>query len=102
MITVCIRYVIDHNKYREFEKYARAWPAPIQRCGGELIGYFLPTRLAGPTNEALALIAFSNLAAYEAYREALMNDPEAVANVRDAEAAGVIIREDRAFVQRIL
>jgi len=101
MITVCIRYVIDQNKHREFEKYARAWPEPIRRCGGDLVGYFLPTKLAGPTNEALALIAFPNLAAYEAYREALSKDPEALANVREAEASGVIIREDRAFVERI-
>jgi NIPSNAP len=50
MITMCIRYTLDLNKMEHFEKYARNWPEPIKRCGGELLGYFLPTKLAGPTN----------------------------------------------------
>ena len=45
MITLCIQYQIDHQKLSDFEKYARNWPEPIRRCGGELIGYFLPTKL---------------------------------------------------------
>ena len=76
MITLCIQYQIDHHKLEEFEKYARNWPEPIRRCGGELIGYFLPTKLAGATNAAIALIRFENLTAYEQYREALMKDPD--------------------------
>ena len=47
MITVCIRYTIDIQKTADFEQYARNWPEPIARCGGELIGYFLPTKIAG-------------------------------------------------------
>src|SRR5882724_10439452 len=81
MITLCIRYQIDQNKLRDFESYARVWPEPVHRCGGELIGYFLPTKIAGPTNEALALISFPDLTAYQKYREALSKDPDAVANV---------------------
>ena len=69
MIVLCIRYVIDPHKYRDFEEYARHWPEPVRRCGGELIGYYLPTKLAGPTNVALALIGFPDLAAYERYRQ---------------------------------
>jgi hypothetical protein len=101
MITLCIRYVIDQNKYRNFEEYARAWPEPIRRCGGELIGYFLPTKLAGPTNAALALINFPSLDAYEKYRAALMADPAATANVAMIEKSGCILSEDRSFLQRI-
>jgi NIPSNAP len=101
MITLCIRYAIDPNKYRNFEDYARTWPEPIRRCGGELIGYFLPTKLAGPTNLALALIDFPNLEAYEKYRAALTKDPAAAANVALIEKSGCILSEDRAFVQRI-
>lgn len=101
MITLCIRYTIDQNKYRDFEKYAEAWPEPIRRCGGELIGYFLPTKLAGPTNAALALINFPNLDAYEKYRAALMNDPEALANVSRIEETGCLINEERSFMRRI-
>ncbi|MGH9748160.1 MAG: NIPSNAP family protein [Candidatus Acidiferrales bacterium] len=101
MITLCIRYTIDANKLADFEKYASRWPEPIRRCGGELMGYFAPTKLAGPTNFALALIAFRDLSAYERYREALMKDPEAVANVTAADAARCILVEDRSFLKKI-
>ncbi|MGA8143834.1 MAG: NIPSNAP family protein [Candidatus Acidiferrales bacterium] len=101
MITLCIRYTIDQNQSRSFEEYARAWPEPIRRCGGELIGYFLPTKLAGPTNTALALINFPNLDAYEKYRAALATDPSAAANVAKIEKSGCILVEDRSFLQRI-
>jgi|SRR5581483_2571479 len=101
MITLCIQYEIDHQKLSDFEKYARNWPEPIRRCGGELIGYFLPTKLAGRTNNALALIRFPDLGAYEQYRTALMKDPDAVANVQQADAAGCILLEDRSFMQQV-
>jgi hypothetical protein len=85
---------------RSFEEYARNWPATIERCGGKLIGYFLPTKLAGPTDEGLALIDFPNLAAYEQYRERLMSDPDAVQNVARADQSGCILLENRSFLQR--
>lgn len=100
MITVCIRYTIEIHKTSDFEQYARNWPGPIRRCGGELVGYFLPTRIAGPTNFALALIDFPSLAAYEQYREALMNDSEAKANFDFATTLGCILVEDRSILQR--
>jgi hypothetical protein len=102
MISLCIRYTIDQNQYQNFEAYARAWPEPIKRCGGELIGYFLPTKLAGPTNTALALINFPNLDAYEKYRAALASDPDATANVAKIEKSGCILCEDRSFMQHVL
>lgn len=99
MITVCIRYTLDIHKLADFEKYAKAWPEPIKRCGGELVGYFSPTKFAGPTNFGLALINFPNLAAYEKYREALGNDPDAKANHDAVERAGVILLEDRTILK---
>jgi hypothetical protein len=101
MITLSIRYQIDHNKQRDFEIYARSLTEPIRRCGGDLIGYFLPTRFAGRTNEALALINFPDLGAYERYREALGNDPEGAACVAQVESTGCILCEDRGFMQRV-
>jgi hypothetical protein len=101
MITLCIRYTIDQNQYRNFEDYARAWPDIIRRCGGDLVGYFLPTKLAGPTNTALALINFPNLAAYEKYRAALGSDPAATANVATIEKSACILNEDRSFLAKI-
>ena len=68
MITLCIRYTLDISKLADFEDYARRFPEPIERCGGKLVGYYLPTKIAGPTNFALALIDFPTLAAYEIYR----------------------------------
>jgi hypothetical protein len=101
MITLCIRYTIDQNQYRSFEDYARTWPDVIRRCGGELIGYFLPTKLAGSTNTALALINFDNLNAYEKYRDALTGDSQAMSNVAKIEKTGCILNEDRSFLRRV-
>ena len=101
MITLCICYTIDLHKTSDFEQYARRWPDPIRRCGGDLIGYFLPTKFAGPTNVAYALIRFKNLTAYEQYREALSKDPDAIANVAAADASRCILVEDRSFLQRV-
>lgn len=101
MLTVCIKYTIDIHKTADFEEYAREWPEPISRCGGELIGYFLPTKIAGPTNWALALIDFPSLAAYEQYRDALMQDEHARANVEFADRSGCILVEDRAVLRRV-
>ena len=101
MITVCIRYTIDIRKHHDFEQYARNWPEPIRRCGGELLGYFLPTRMAGPTNIAYALINFASLADYEHYREALMRDEGAKENFALADRSECILIEDRSILQRV-
>jgi len=101
MITLCIEYEIDRHKLSDFEQYARNWPEPIRRCGGELIGYFLPTKLAGKTNRALALIRFADLTSYDRYREALMKDSGAISNVETIDASGCIIFEDRSFMRQI-
>jgi len=101
MITVCIRYTIDIRKHREFEQYARNWPEPIRRCGGELLGYFLPTKAAGATNIAYALINFANLAAYERYREALMQDEGARENFALADRSECIVIEERSILQPV-
>jgi hypothetical protein len=101
IITLCICYTIDLHKTADFEQCARRWPEPIKRCGGDLIGYFLPTKFAGPTNVAYAMIRFANLTAYEKYREALGKDPDAIANVAAADASRCILVEDRSFLQKV-
>jgi uncharacterized protein (DUF1330 family) len=101
MMTLCIRYTIDAGKLAEFEAYARSLAPVIARCGGTFIAYYLPTKIAGPTNTALGLIDFPHLAAYEHYRENLASDAEGIACLRRAEAAGCIVNEDRSFVRRI-
>ena len=101
MITMCIRYTLDIYKLADFETYARNWPEPIRRCGGDLLGYFLPTKLAGPTNIALALINFPNLAAYEQYRARLRADPAGQANYEFSRKEQFIRREDRIFLRLV-
>jgi hypothetical protein len=101
MLTLAIRYTLDASKLAEFETYARTVAAPIERCGGKLVGYYAPTKFAGHTNLALSLMDFQSLAAYERYRETLAADPEYVEVARRVGQTGVIIVEDRSFVQRV-
>jgi hypothetical protein len=99
VITLCIRYRIDHHKRADFEAYARSLAAPIRRSGGELVGYFLPTLLAGSTTCAIGLIGFADLASYERYRAALAADPEGQEALRRVESARCILEEERSFLR---
>jgi len=96
-ITCCIRYVLDPFQRDAFEAYARAWATIIPRCGGDLVGYFLPHE--GTNNIALALISFPSLAAYEAYRARLRSDPEGAANFQFAVERRFILSEERTFLR---
>ena len=101
MITLRIRYTIEPARRADFEQYARSLTRIVPRCGGSLVGYWLPTLFAGPTNEALALISFPSLAAYERYRECLGVDAENVEAIRLAQQSGCILVEDRAFLEPV-
>jgi hypothetical protein len=98
-ITVFIRYRIDPFQRDAFEEYARHWLAIIPRCGGELLGYFLPHE--GTNDEAWGLISFPSLAAYEAYRTRLKADPEGRANFERAWEKRFILREERTFCENV-
>jgi hypothetical protein len=100
MITLCIRYTLDAGKLADFEAYARGVARPAERCGGRIAGYYLPTKFAGATNTALALIDFPNLAAYEQYREKLAADPEHTEVAQRCAKSGCILVEDRSFLAR--
>jgi hypothetical protein len=98
MKVVCfIRYEIDPFQRDEFRKYAENWGRIIPRCGGHLVGYFLPHE--GTNNVAWGLIAFSSLASYERYRTRLKSDPEARENFTMAQTRRLILREERNFVE---
>jgi hypothetical protein len=99
MITCCIQYTIDPLRSGAFFAYAKRWPLIIERCGGNLIGYFLPKE--GANNFALALIDFPSLADYEQYRKRLAADPDAQDNVAAAAKAKCILIESRSFLQRV-
>lgn len=98
MITLCIRYTLDSHRLQDFEEYARRWPPIIARCGGQLLGYFLPKE--GANNFALVLIDFESLAAYEIYRTKLTEDLDARENVAHAQQTRCILVEERSFLRR--
>jgi hypothetical protein len=96
-ITCIIRYEIDPYQREAFKEYAENWGPVVPRCGGHLVGYFLPYE--GTNNVAWGLIAFDSLASYEAYKKKLKADPEARNNFAAAEAKRFILREERNFVE---
>ena len=95
-IACFIRYQIDPFQLDTFRSYAENWGRIIPRCGGHLIGYFLPHE--GTNDVAWGLIAFPNLAAYEQYRGRLREDAAARENFLMAQSKRLILREERTFV----
>lgn len=81
MFTCFIKYVVDPNKIKEFEEYARTWITLVEKYGGIHHGYFVPGSDSddlpdstfsfpelgkdGPKNIAVAIFSFPNLAQYE-------------------------------------
>ena len=99
MITCFIRYEIDPFQREAFKRYAQEWLRVIPRCGGQLLGYFLPHE--GSNYEAWGLVSFAGLAEYEAYRKRLRTDAEAVANFQFAQREKFILREERTFLSTV-
>jgi hypothetical protein len=98
-LTCFIRYQIDPFQRDAFCEYARHWLRIIPRCGGRLLGYFLPHE--GTNDVAWGLIAFDSLAAYEAYRARLKADPEGRRNFAFAQEKRFILREQRTFLENV-
>lgn len=98
-VTCFIRYQIDPFQRDAFETYAREWLRIIPRCGGTLLGYFLPHE--GTNDVAYGVISFDSLADYEAYRARLRADPEGRANFAFAEERRLILREERTFLRGV-
>lgn len=100
MAIVCfIRYEIDPFQRDAFAQYADSWSRIIPRCGGGLIGYYLPKE--GTNNVAWGLIGFASLADYETYRARLRADPEGRANFAFAESNRLILKEERTFLEPV-
>ena len=98
-LTCFIRYQIDPFQREAFREYAVRWGRIIPRCGGNLVGYFLPHE--GTNDVAWGLIAFDSLAAYETYRAMLKADPEGRANFAFAQERRFILREERTFLEAV-
>ena len=97
MITCFIRHEIDPHKAPAFEEYARNWGQAIPRCGADLLGYFAPHE--GSATTAHGLYSIPDLAAYEAYRARLRDDPRGRANYEFAQRERFILKEDRIFLR---
>lgn len=98
-VTCFIRYEIDPLQREAFREYAEAWGRIIPRCGGNLVGYFLPHE--GTNDIAWGLISFASLAGYETYRTRLRADPEGAANFAFAGERRFIRREERTFLEDV-
>jgi hypothetical protein len=96
-ITCFIRYQIDPFQRDAFRQYAETWGRIIPRCGGHLIGYFLPDE--GTNDIGWGLIAFDSLASYERYRARIKADADAQANFQFAVTKRFILREERTFLE---
>lgn len=99
MITCFIRYEIDPFRTEAFEHYARQWGQAIPRCGADLVGYFAPHE--GSSTIAYGVYSLPSLAAYEAYKERLADDPVGRENYEFARAEQFLRREDRIFLKRV-
>jgi hypothetical protein len=97
MIACFIRYELDHFKLDSFEEYARNWGQAIPRCGADLVGYFAPHE--GSANIGYGVYTIESLAAYEAYRARLRDDPIGNENYEFSRREQFIRREDRLFLR---
>jgi len=98
-ITCFIRYHIDPFQRDAFETYAARWTEIIPRCGGDLIGYFLPHE--GTNDVGWGLISCASLADYEAYRARLRGDQGARDNFAFSQERRFVLREERTFLLNV-
>ena len=98
-ITVFIRYQLDPFRRDAFEAYEKRWIEIIPKCGGDLVGYWMPHE--GTNNIAFGLISFPSLAAYEAYRARIRADKDGAETFQFAEQQKFILAEERTFLRRV-
>jgi NIPSNAP len=98
-VTVFIRYQIDPFKREAFETYARRWLTIIPKCGGNVVGYWMPHE--GTNNIAFGLISFPSLGEYETYRARIKSDAEGAANFAMAQEQRFILAEERTFLRQV-
>jgi hypothetical protein len=98
-ITCFIKYEIDPFQREAFKEYAQHWLRIIPKCGGNLLGYFLPHE--GTNNIAYGVISFASLAAYESYRVRIKADTDGNANFSFAQNKRLILREERTFLEAV-
>ena len=98
-VTCIIRYQIDPYQGDAFERRAERLGAIIPRCGGHLLGYFMPCE--GTNDVAWGLTTLDNLAAYETYRARLKEDRDLAREDAMVQSKRLILREERNFVRLV-
>ncbi len=101
MITLYIRYKFNPDKIAGIKDYFDNEQRVIERSGGKIVGYFMPTDFAGPNDEAIGLIDIPSVSVYEDYRRRLADDPEHKANVAALGESGATVSMVRSFIQRV-
>jgi hypothetical protein len=98
-IACIIRYQIDPFQREGFRQHAQNLISAVPRCGGHLVGVFLPHE--GTTDVAWAMVVCDSFASYEAYKVRLMADPDILADAAVMQAKRIILREERNFVELV-
>lgn len=101
MITLCIRYKFHPEKLADITTYFETEQQVIEKSGGRIVGYFLPTDFSGPTDEAIGLIDLPSLAAYEKYRQVLADDPNHKRNIARLLQSGARVAMNRSIIRRV-
>jgi len=101
MYTLCIRYVLDPNRAAHFRTYAQNEQPVIERCGGRIVGYWVPTDYAGPNHVGYGLIEFESLSDYELYRKRLAEDSVHEVNAEALTLSRVIVSMERSLIERV-
>jgi len=96
-ILCIIHYEIDPSQRDGFKQYAENWGRIIPRCGGRLIGYYLPYE--GTNYVGWGMIGFDSLAAYEQYKARLKEDADLTRE--DATVASKRLKEMLAFTELV-
>jgi hypothetical protein len=98
-VTCLIRYQIDPYQKDDFESRAEHLGSIIPRCGGHLVGYYMPYE--GTNDVAWGIITLDSLAAYEAYRARLRDDADLTREDAMVKSKRLILREERNFVRLV-
>ncbi len=101
MMTLCILYKFDPDKVDDVARYFETEQSAIERSGGRIVGYFVPTDFAGATDEAIGLIDLPSLAAYEQYRKTLADDPEHNESIARLKQSGARVAMKRSLIRRV-
>ena len=99
IVRACFQYEIDPFQRAAFKTYAENWAPIIPRCGGRLVGYFLPHE--GTNHIAWGLIQFESLATYKYYRARLKQDAATRENFAFAQQKRFILREQRSCLETV-